>query len=121
MSPDGLWTIEFAGAQQEAGNVVVSERINRGATLVLTGGRVYGGGISYYFVGTYRMQDRGISMAITAKRYNTLVPEIFGDVDEARLMFSGKVLDNSMSLDGSVEGDMSKRLVITAQRRETFS
>jgi hypothetical protein len=121
MTPDGLWTIEFAGAQEAAGNVVVSEKINRGGTLVFTKGKIYGGAISYYFVGTYQMQDRNISLAITATRYNELVPGVFGNDAEARLIFSGKVLDNSMSLEGQVEDDTSKRLVITAQRRQMLS
>lgn len=121
MSPDGLWTIEFAGTQQEAGNVVVSEKINRGGTLVLSGGKVYGGAISFFFVGTYKMNDRDISLALTATRYNDLVPGVFGNATEARLIFSGKVMDNAMSLDGQLEGDTSKRLVITAQRRHTLT
>lgn len=121
MSPDGLWTVEFAGSQQSAGNVVVSEKINRGGTLVLSGGKVYGGAISFYFVGTYKMRDRDISLAITATRYNDLVPGVFGETDEARLIFSGKVVDNSMSLEGQVEDDTSQRLIVTAQRRQTLS
>jgi len=120
MSPDGLWTIEFAGTQQAAGNVVVSEKINRGGNLVLSNGRVYGGAISFYFVGTYTMKDRDISMAVTATRYNDLVPGVFGNAPEARLIFSGKVLDNSMSLDGQIEDDTSRRMVVTAQRRHVL-
>ena len=116
-SPDGLWTIEFAGAQQSSG----SEKINRGGTLVLSNGHIYGGAISYYFVGTYKMKEREISMAITATRYNDLVPGVFGNAPETRLIFSGKVVDNSMSLDGQVEDDTSKRLMITAQRRHALS
>lgn len=121
MSPDGLWTVEFAGSQQSTGNVVVSEKINRGGTLVLSDGKVYGGAISFYFVGTYRMKDRDISLAITATRYNDLVPGIFGNAGEARLIFSGKVMDNSMSLEGQVEDNTAQRLIITAQRRQKLS
>jgi hypothetical protein len=121
MSPDGLWTVNFAGSQQQTANEVVSERINRGGILVLTDGHIYGGSISYYFVGTYKTQDRNISLAITAARYNDLAPGPFGNLPEARLIFSGKVLDNAMSLEGHLEGDTSKRLIITAQRRHTLN
>jgi hypothetical protein len=120
MSPDGLWTINFAGSQQKAANVVVSEQINRGGILVLTNGRVYGGAISYYFVGTYKAQGRGISLAVTATRYNELSPGPFGSLPEARLIFSGKVLDNSMSLEGHLEGDTGKSLIVTAERRQAL-
>jgi hypothetical protein len=67
------------------------------------------------------MNNRDISLAITATRYNELVPGVFGNTAEARLIFSGKVLDNSMSLEGQLEDDTSKRLVITAQRRHVLS
>jgi hypothetical protein len=72
-------------------------------------------------VGTYKVQDRNISLAITATRYNDLVPGPFGNLPEARLIFSGKVLDNSMSLEGHLEGDTGKRLIITAQRRHALN
>ena len=121
MTPEGLWTVDFAGSQQETANVVVSERINRGGILVLANGHVYGGGISYYFTGTYKAQDRTISVALTATRYNELMATPFENVPEVRLIFSGKVMDNSMSLEGHLEGYTSKRLVITAQRRHMLS
>ena len=117
MKADGLWAVLLADTEEFYENMQVAEQINRGGTLVLINGKVYGGGISYYFVGTYEASDSTISMTISAQRYNDLVPGPFGVADEARLIFSGTIDENFMKLHGHLEDDKDKMIFINAQRQ----
>ena len=117
MNAEGLWTIQFAQAEEDHGGIQVSEEVNRGGTLVLTSNRIYGGGISYYFVGTYEESDAGISLTINATRYNDIVAGVFGPMDEARLIFKGTMEGDTMTLHGNMEDEPNKRMTIKAERR----
>ena len=117
MSAEGLWTIQFAQAEEDHGGIQVSEEINRGGTLVLTNNRIYGGGISYYFVGTYEESDAGISLTINATRYNDIVEAAFGPANEARLIFNGTIEGDTMTLNGNMEDEPDKKMIIRAERR----
>ena len=117
MAAEGLWTIQFSMSEEDHGGMQVSEEINRGGILVLTGNRMYGGGISYYFVGTYEEKEIGISITLNATKYNDIVSGPFGAVDEVRIIFKGTVDGDAMKLHGHVEDEPSKTLVIEAERR----
>ena len=117
MKADGLWAVLLSETEEFYENIQVGEQINRGGTLVLINGKVYGGGISYYFVGTYESGDATISMTLQAQKYNDLVPGIFGVADEARLIFSGTIDENYMKLHGHLEDDKDKMIFIKAQRQ----
>ena len=117
MKADGLWTVLVSDSEEFYENMQVSEQINRGGTLVLIDGKVYGGGISYYFVGTYESGDSTISVTIKAVRYNDLVPGILGIADEARFILSGAIDENYMKLHGHLEDDKNKMIFIKAQRQ----
>ena len=121
MSAEGLWTIQFAQAEEDHGGIQVSEEINRGGTLVLTNNRIYGGGISYYFVGTYEESDAGISLTINATRYNDIVEGAFGPANEARLIFNGTLEGNTMTLNGNMEDEPDKKMIIRAERRAVIA
>ena len=117
MSAEGLWTIQFAQAEEDHGGIQVSEEIHRGGILVLTNNRIYGGGISYYFVGTYEESDAGISLTINATKYNEIVEGVFGTANEARLIFNGRIDGDEMTLSGHLEDEPDKRMMIKAERR----
>ena len=117
MKADGLWTVLVSDSEEFYENMQVSEQINRGGTLVLINGKVYGGGISYYFVGTYESGDSTISMTLQAEKYNDLVPSVFGIADEARFVLLGAFDDNCMKLHGHLEDDKDKMIFIEAQRQ----
>lgn len=117
MKVDGLWTVLMSDTEEFYENMQVSEQINRGGTLVLIDGKVYGGGISYYFIGTYESGDSTISMTLQAEKYNDLVPGIFGIADEARLIFSGTIDENYMKLHGHLEDYVDKVIFIEAKRQ----
>ena len=121
MSAEGLWTIQFAQAEEDHGGIQVSEEVNRGGTLVLTSNRIYGGGISYYFVGTYEESDAGISLTINATRYNDIVAGVFGQMDEVRLIFNGTIEGDAMTLHGNMEDEPNKKMIIKAERRATIA
>ena len=104
MSVEGLWTIQFAQAEEDHGGIQVSEEVNRG-------------GISYYFIGTYEENDAGISLTINATRYNDIVAGVFGPMDEARLIFKGTMEGDTMTLHGNMEDEPNKRMTIKAERR----
>lgn len=117
MKADGLWAVLFSETAEIIENIPVAEQINRGGTLVLINGEVYGGGISYYYVGTYESGDSTISLNIQADRYNDLVPGIFGIADTARFILSGTIDENYMKLHGHLEDDKAKLIFIKAQRQ----
>jgi len=117
MSAEGLWTIQFAQSEEDHGGIQLSEEIHRGGILVLTGNKIYGGGISYYFVGTYEESDAGISLTINATRYNDIVTGVFGTATETRLIFNGRIDGDEMTLNGNLEDEPDKRMIIKAERR----
>lgn len=117
MSLEGLWTVQFAKSEEEHAGILVEEQMAQGGIIVLTGNRMYGGGLSYYFVGTYTMTDANIELTIYATRYNDIVSGPFGPVDEVRLIFHGHVDGQSMILHGHVEDEPNKKLVVRAQQR----
>ena len=117
MKADGLWTVLVSDSEEFHENMQVGEQINRGGTLVLINGKVYGGGISYYFVGTYETGESTISMTLQAEKYNDLVPGVFGIADEARLILSGTIDENYMELHGHLEDETNKMIFIGAKRQ----
>ena len=121
MSAEGLWTIQFAQAEEDHGGIQVSEEVNRGGTLVLTKNRIYGGGISYYFVGTYEEKDTGISLTINCTKYNDIVSGLFGPVDDVRILFNGTIDGNMMKLHGHIEDEPDKKMIIRAERRAAIT
>jgi len=82
MSAEGLWTIQFAQAEEDHGGIQLSEEVNRGGNLVLINNKVYGAGISFYFIGTYEETDAGISLTINSTKYNDIVDSPFGPVND---------------------------------------
>ena len=117
MTVEGLWTVQFSKSEEDHGGIKVEEQMARGGIFVLTGNRMYGGGLSYYFMGTYKVTDANIEITVNATKYNDIVPGPFGPVNEVRLIFNGRVNDQSMVLHGHVEDDPNKKLVIKAQQR----
>lgn len=117
MKIDGLWTIQFAKSEEEHAGLQVEEQLNRGGIFVLSGNRLLGGGISYYFVGTYKVTGSNIEMTVNTTRYNDIVSGPFGPADEARLIFKGVIDGNSMTLHGHIEDKPSSKLIIKAEHR----
>ena len=117
MQADGLWTVIFSRTEEVLKFTQLTEQQNRGGTLILTDGRVYGGGISYYFIGAYDFVAGRIHMNIQAKRYNDLVSSPFEDMNEARFVLSGTINGNQMRLHGHFDDDTNKRLYIEANRQ----
>jgi hypothetical protein len=117
MAVEGLWTIQFSETEEFYENMQVGEQLNNGGTLLFTDNKVFGGGISFYFTGSYESGSSTISMTITATRYNDIVPGAFGVSNEAALSFSGTISDNIMKLHGSLDNDKNKMIYIGAEKR----
>lgn len=117
MSVEGLWTIQFAKSEEEYGGLQVEEQLDRGGIFVLSGNRLLGGGLSFYFVGTYSASGSNIEITLNATRYNDLVSGQFGVLDEARLLFKGTINGNSMTLQGHVEDKPDSKMIIKAEHR----
>ena len=121
MSAEGLWTIQFAQAEEDHGGIQISEEVNRGGNLVLVNNKVYGAGISFYFVGTYDESDAGISITINSTKYNDIVDSPFGPVNEARLIFMGTIDGDMMTLHGHIEDHPDKKIFIKAEKRSELN
>ena len=117
MNIEGLWTVQFAKSEEEHAGLQVEEQLNRGGIFVLSGNRLLGGGLSYYFVGTYKVTGSNMELTVNASKYNDIVPGPFGTVNEARLIFKGVIDDNTMTLHGHVEDKPDNKLVIKAEHR----
>ncbi|MBM2830884.1 MAG: hypothetical protein HW411_1674 [Gammaproteobacteria bacterium] len=117
MAAEGLWTVQFSMSEEVQGGLQVEEEINRGGVLVLTGNRLYGGGISFYFIGTYKETSSGITITVNATRYNDIVTGHFGKLNEGRFIFNGTVAGKTMKLQGHVEDNPDKKMYITAEQR----
>jgi hypothetical protein len=117
MSEEGLWTVQFSKSEAETGGVRVEEQLHRGGIFVLYNHRLLGGGLSYYFVGTYKVAGSELEITVNATKYNDIVGGIFGPLEEGRVIFKGKIDGDSMTLHGSVEDDPKNKLVINAVRR----
>lgn len=119
MSEEGLWTIQFFMSEEDHGDIQVSEEIYRGGNMFLKENRLYGGGVSYYLVGTYEVKGSGISMIINATRYNDLVEGPFGPINdnEGRVLFNGQIEGDTMKLQGHVEDKESKKMTIEAVKK----
>ncbi len=117
MSAKGLWTIQFAQAEEDHGGIQISEEVNRGGILVFIDNKIYGGGVSYYFVGTYKEKESGISLTINCTKYNDIVTSFFGPLDEARLIFNGRIEGDLMTLHGNLEDEPNKKMIIKAERK----
>ena len=117
MATEGLWTVQFSRSEEEHGGLQLEEQINRGGILVLTRNCVYGGGISYFFVGTYKENASGITITVNATKYNDIVTGPFGEMDEVRFIFNGTIDGNVMKLHGHVEDHPNKKMFITAEQR----
>jgi len=121
MSAEGLWTIQFAQSEEDHGGIQISEEVNRGGNLVLISNKVYGAGISFYFIGTYEETEVGISLTINSTKYNDIVDSPFGPVNEARLVFMGTIDGNMMTLHGHIEDHPHKKIFIQAQQRSELN
>lgn len=117
MSADGLWTINFATAEESHKGLTVSEEINRGGILVISGGHVYGGGISFYYVGSCTEKQGELELDLQATRYNELVESAWGKYARIHLVARGKVQGDMLNLDVSVTENPGFKLKLTAQRR----
>ena len=121
MSEQGLWTIQFAETAEELGGVSVKESINRGGTLVLANNRVYGAGLSYFFVGSYELTDGVLNMELNISRYNDLVEGSLGVDDQAILSFKGSIADDEMKLKGHIKDAEDRMIFVGAIKRAEIS
>ena len=117
MRVEGLWTIQFSETAEDYGGMSVKESINRGGTLVLANGRVYGAGLSFFFVGRYEVEGNLLNLELTANRYNDLVEGALGVGDQAQLVFQGSIEGDEMKLKGRITDDEDKMIYIGAIKR----
>ena len=117
MAAEGLWTVQFSETEEFYDNLQVGEQINRGGIIVLTNSKVFGGGISYYFTGSYESGGSTISIKLTATRYNEIVSGMFENDTGGRISLSGTINDNKMKLHGYLENDKNKMIYIEAHKR----
>ncbi|MGH8120678.1 MAG: hypothetical protein ACRESK_08700 [Gammaproteobacteria bacterium] len=117
MSIEGLWTIEFSKSEEEVGGFKIEEQMNRGGIIVLFDKKLLGGGLSYYFVGSYKVSGSDIDISLDAIKYNDIVSGPFGTTNKASVFFKGTITGNSMTLRGHVEDNPNNRLLIRAEHR----
>ena len=118
MEIDGLWTVQFTSLRERHGGLPVEEEVARGGVFVITDGRVLGGGISYYFVGTACADGATIELQLHATRYNDFVTGLFDAGAQVQISAHGELRDDRMVLDAFVPGLANASIHIEATRRE---
>jgi len=94
MQPDGFWTVFFKAANQSAGGVVV-----------LKNGRVYGGDSSYYYLGTYQINDETqFTATVVCRPFIANAQTVFGVyIEEFTLNISGVIRGREIEASAAVQ------------------
>jgi hypothetical protein len=80
LDPDGLWLAEFSTSEASGGGVIV-----------LSKGRAVGGDGSYYYVGTYSVNDGQIKALLNVRHYSGALGSVFGPYREIPLKIEGLI------------------------------
>lgn len=91
---NGLWSVDF--------HVLPSGTANNGSgVVVFKDGKIYGGDSTYYYTGTYQLNDKAFTAKVRIKHYSGLHNNIFGNVAEANVTLKGLADKNEFEASGS--------------------
>lgn len=105
MTIEALWSAQFGSDQQLYGAGV----------MVLETNRVLGGDGQYFYVGEYMVSGGQIHTTIHVTHYAGMAESIFGLRDQFNVRLTGKVSDQSLSLNGELveDPDIKMRAILT--------
>ncbi|WP_461209909.1 hypothetical protein [Desulfocurvus sp. DL9XJH121] len=85
-------------------------------TIVIKNGKLYGGDHSYYYYGSYCVTEDTLMAVVYEKRWTDVRESLFGPVDEAVLLFRGKIHGEDFSGTGESEAHPGVTIHLTGKK-----
>lgn len=104
---EALWTVEFLSSGGNVGAGVAIFETNR----------VFGGDVSYYYLGDYQTKNDEITANIKVTHYFGPPSSIFGQLKEFTIHLSGKIEVPVMTASGYLKEDPKLKIVVRCTRR----
>lgn len=108
---NGLWSVQFSSSSGSFG----------GGIVVFQNGKVYGGDLGYYYIGSYKIEDDLISGEVAVANYSGAPHSVFGPINNFKLVLSGKVHSTNMTLNGNLVGQPNMTIGIQCTKRAEIS
>ena len=103
---EGLWTFRFRRGEDRGAGVIVFET-----------GRLFGGDSSFYFLGTYTVENGFLSGEVEVTRHAELSQFIFPRFDSGTIKLSGPMTEPHMTLTGHLAPDTRQHIAVICTRR----
>jgi hypothetical protein len=104
---EALWTVEFISTEGNFGAGVVIFETNR----------IFGGDVSYYYLGTYEVKNDQLTSKVKGTYYFGEPLSIFGELKEFTIHLSGKIEVPVMTARGYLEENPSLKIAVRCTRR----
>jgi hypothetical protein len=104
---EALWTVEFISNQGNIGAGVVIFETNR----------IFGGDVSYYYLGNYEIKDDIINAKVKVTHYAHEPLSIFGGLKEFTIHLSGKVQVPVATVSGYLLENPTQKIVVKCTKR----
>jgi len=104
---EALWTVEFISTQESIGAGVVVFETNR----------IFGGDVSYYYLGNYEIKNGQLTSKIKVTHYFGKPSSIFGELKKFTIRLSGKIEAPVMMAHGYLEENPELKIVVRCTRR----
>lgn len=103
MLENALWLVKFASNQNSSGSGIISFR----------DGCVFGGDSSYYYFGTYELNNDRVKAVVNIKQHSAGV-SVFGNISEFNLELTGDI--QSLVLKGHVKEQPIMTMSLSLQK-----
>ena len=91
---EALWSVQFITSQQTYG----------GGVVIFETQRIFGGDTSFFYVGTYTVDQGQIKGTVRVRRHSQGLPSAFDPLEDFELSLTGKIQPNQFRLDGELVG-----------------
>lgn len=104
---EALWSAEFASNLNILGSGVV----------VFETGRIFGGDAQYYYTGKYEVKNGTLTGELDVVNYNGEPWSVFGTLNQFSLSLSGQTNESTFDVEGTLNQDPSKKIIIRLTKR----
>ena len=100
MNVEAIWSINFNSSKGDC----------RGGVIAFKNGRIYGGDVSYYYIGDYSASPDYINCSLKVTHYFGERCPVFGARQEFTIELHGPITADTMSLQGHFANQPDKTL-----------
>lgn len=104
---EALWSVEFVSNLNIFGSGVV----------VFETGRIFGGDGQYYYTGKYEVKNGLLNGEIDVVYYSGEPWSVFGTLKQFSLSLSGQPKESTFDIEGTLNQDPSKKILIRLTKR----